>query len=118
MIPLGKALEINKTITFLGLDRNNIGSRGFSHLYKSLQKNISIIGINMENKEIESIIIRNKKIRENVIKTAIFIIGIRMYANKNQYGIGYFIWLPKDIVKIIAQKILDTRSDNEWLSIG
>jgi len=64
---------------------------------------------------IDKLLERNKKIHSAVINNMIYLIGIRTKTDIN--GMGIIGCLPKDIVKMIAKEVWNTRSDKAWIDL-
>lgn len=119
---LCESLKINKSLEEISLNNNKITS--VKPIIEMLKYNIVLKEISLINNSVDNFkeqvfikLSRNKKIQKIIIKVIIFLIGVRQYATKDPYGIGYFIWFPKEIVKMIAKEIWKTRGDTEWLKI-
>jgi hypothetical protein len=132
------SLKINRTIESIDIKHMSLKYECYEMILRILQNNTIITNIELNDtrkifsylfevygqekcnkamNKIQKLLERNRKIKKAIIDIMIFIIGIRKYSKKDEYGLGYWIWLPLDVVKMIAQEIWRSRADLEWLDL-
>lgn len=101
------ALSVNTSLTTLHLHDTYIHS---SIISTALMTNITLINVTgVQSNLLKSLLKRNRIIRSKVRSIVLFIIKIR--------GEGAFQRFPKEMMRMIAQKVWATRGDCIWLRI-
>ena len=65
-----------------------------------------------ERKQIDELLTRNNNILETIKSDVLCLIGMRTKIKST----GVLSWLPKDIVKLIAKEVWNTRGNIKWLN--
>ena len=118
LMALAKALAHNQKLQRLDLFGNPGGKKKQVEdaFIDTLQSNVTLVAIKglIKSSEIENLLLRNKEQIPAVVRcAALLLIGIRQLTNFE--GMGDFGVFPKDIVRLIAQRVYATRRDPVWI---
>lgn len=113
---LAVALTINRTLTALNLYMNPITEIGVLPLVDALKNNsaLTFLALNVYSEAASKSLTRNELLVDVARSAALYLIAVRNRANAS--GMGDLQLLPKDVVKMIAKKVWETRGQQEWLS--
>ena len=123
---LPKIAEIfleNRTVKELDVSGNGICDVGAKLLFEALEFNVVLtdlkIGTNQISDEWEfklySLMARNKLIVRAVRRAVLYLIGVRKGPNRD--GMGVLAFFPREIVKMIAVHVYNTRTDPAWIEV-
>ena len=118
---IAEALKHNRRIRLLGLSSNQIGQEGADALIDALNYNVCLMGLPIYNnniaRESEATIeylteTRNAKLIPAAVRSAsLCLIAVR----RNAALSGDFFVFPKEIVRMIAMEVWETRNDPKWI---
>ena len=114
---LANALKHNRNLRYLDFSLNpGEDGEGIENAFIDVfHNNVTLIGLQGSNSsQIEALLRHNKEeIPEAVRRAALLLIGIRRSTDIE--GMGDFAVFPKDIVRLIAQTVWETRRDPVWI---
>ena len=121
---IAEALKCNRTVVYLHLGDNPIADVGAKYLIDALNSNtclrfLNVRGQNSIAPESEAVIDYLTETRNStLIPTAVRRASLSMIAARRTIAsAGILKCLPKEIVKMIATKVWETRKDPVWLEI-
>ena len=119
---IAEALKVNRTLEFLSLNSNWFRPGGGEALIDALTNyNINLTQLWVSGVQSESRAVikhltetRNAKLIPAARRAALFLIGIRQSSSFD--GMGCLGMIDKNVVKMIAILVWDTREDPKWLN--